>query len=80
MRIKFGRRKKEGPEDFQQYYRLWTQGEITVRQAAEKLRMSKQFDVLQKMQGGGKAGAGIPGACVIRPLTERVAQFSIGGR
>lgn len=38
--VQFGRRKKEVPEDFQQYYRLWTQGEITVRQAAEKLRMS----------------------------------------
>lgn len=38
--VRFGRHKKEVPEDFQQYYRLWTQGEITVRQAAEKLGMS----------------------------------------
>lgn len=38
--IHFGRQKKEVPEEFQHYYRLWTQGEITVRQAAEKLGMS----------------------------------------
>lgn len=38
--VQFGRRKKEIPEDFQQYYRLWSQGEISVRQAAEKLGMS----------------------------------------
>lgn len=38
--IQFGRRKKEVPEDFRQYYRLWAQGEISVRQAAEKLGMS----------------------------------------
>lgn len=38
--VQFGRHKKEVPEEFQHYYRLWTQGEITVRQAAEKLGMS----------------------------------------
>ena len=38
--VRFGRHKKEVPEEFQHYYRLWTQGEITVRQAAEKLGMS----------------------------------------
>lgn len=32
--------KKEVPDEFRHYYRLWTQGEITVRQAAEKLGMS----------------------------------------
>lgn len=38
--IRFGRRKKEVPENFGQYYQMWAQGEITVRQAAEKLGMS----------------------------------------
>lgn len=38
--VQFGRRKREMPEDFQQYYRLWSLGEISVRQAAEKLGIS----------------------------------------
>lgn len=38
--VQFGRRRKEVPEEFRQYYRLWAQGEITVRQAAEKLGIS----------------------------------------
>lgn len=38
--VQFGRRKKEVPAEFRQYYRLWAQGEITVRQAAEKLGIS----------------------------------------
>lgn len=38
--VQFGRRRKEVPKEFRQYYRLWAQGEITVRQAAEKLGIS----------------------------------------
>lgn len=38
--VQFGRRKKEVPEEFRQYYQLWTQGELTVRQAAKKLGIS----------------------------------------
>lgn len=38
--VQFGRRKREMPEDFQQYYQLWSLGEISVRQAAEKLGIS----------------------------------------
>lgn len=38
--VQFGRHKKEVPKEFMQYYQLWTQGEITIRQAAEKLGMS----------------------------------------
>ncbi len=38
--IQFGRQKKELPKEFPEYYRLWACGEITLRQAAEKLNMS----------------------------------------
>lgn len=38
--IRFGRRRMDLPEDFQRYYKLWSQGEITVRQAAKELGMS----------------------------------------
>lgn len=38
--IQFGRQKKPVPEEFLKYYRLWARGEISVRQAAEKLNMS----------------------------------------
>lgn len=38
--VQFGRQKNEVPQEFQRYYRLWLQGEITVRQAAKELGMS----------------------------------------
>lgn len=38
--VQFGRRRETLPGEFEQYYRLWSQGEISVRQAAEKLGMS----------------------------------------
>lgn len=38
--VQFGRRRKDLPEKFGPYYRLWAQGKISVRQAAEELGMS----------------------------------------
>lgn len=38
--VQFGRQKMEVPQEFQRYCRLWSQGEITVRQAAKELGMS----------------------------------------
>lgn len=38
--VQFGRRRKDVPEKFLLYYQMWTQGEITVRQAAHELGMS----------------------------------------
>lgn len=38
--IQFGCRKKEVPEKFEKYYRLWDEGKISVRNAAEELGMS----------------------------------------
>ena len=38
--VKFGCRKKETPEAFEQHYLLWREGKISIRQAAEELRMS----------------------------------------
>ncbi len=38
--VQFGRQKKEVPEEFPEYYRLWACGEITLRQTTEKLKMS----------------------------------------
>lgn len=38
--VQFGRRKAEVPNEFQNYYQLWIQGEISLREAAAKLEMS----------------------------------------
>lgn len=38
--VKFGCQKKEMPEDFEKYCKMWEQGEISIRKAAEILNMS----------------------------------------
>ncbi len=38
--VQFGRQKRELPVEFEQYRQLWAQGQVTVRQAAQKLGMS----------------------------------------
>lgn len=38
--VQFGRQKKELPQEFHRYCLLWSQGKITVRQAAKELGMS----------------------------------------
>lgn len=38
--IHFGRRKKEVPDAFEMYYRSWSEGKISLRQAAEALQMN----------------------------------------
>jgi DNA invertase Pin-like site-specific DNA recombinase len=38
--IHFGAQKKELPEDFERYYRLWNEGKISLRKAAEELQMN----------------------------------------
>ena len=38
--VKFGREKKNLPCAFEEYYSLWSQGELSIRQAAEKAGMS----------------------------------------
>ncbi len=38
--VKFGCRRRELPEEFEEYYRMWSAGEISVRKAAEVLHMS----------------------------------------
>lgn len=38
--VKFGCRKREIPEDFEKYFEMWEQGEISVRKAAELLKIS----------------------------------------
>lgn len=38
--VKFGCRKKEMPEEFEQHYLLWKEGKISIRQAAEELHVS----------------------------------------
>lgn len=38
--IRFGREKKEIPGDFEVYYQLWCEGNVTIRKAAEKLGMN----------------------------------------
>ena len=38
--VKFGCRKCEMPEEFENYFQLWKRGEISTRQAAEKLKIS----------------------------------------
>lgn len=38
--IKFGCRKLELPDDFETYYQMWDQGEISLRKAAEALQMN----------------------------------------
>jgi DNA invertase Pin-like site-specific DNA recombinase len=38
--IHFGVQKKEVPEDFERYYRLWNEGKISLRKAAEELQMN----------------------------------------
>ena len=38
--VKFGRKRKEVPEEFEKYYQLWKKGEISVRKAAEMLHMN----------------------------------------
>ncbi len=36
----FGRRKEEIPSEFEAYYKLWREGKISLRDAAEKLEMN----------------------------------------
>ena len=38
--VKFGISKAELPEEFAEYFNLWKQGEITIRQAANELGIS----------------------------------------
>ena len=38
--VKFGRGKTELPDEFEEYYRLWENGEVSVREAAGRLGMS----------------------------------------
>lgn len=38
--VQFGRQKRDLPVEFEQYRQLWAQGQVTVRQAAQKLGMS----------------------------------------
>lgn len=38
--VKFGCQRKEIPREFEQQYLLWTEGKVSVRQAAKKLGMS----------------------------------------
>lgn len=38
--IQFGCKKKEVPEEFKKYYRLWNEGKISLRKAAEELGMN----------------------------------------
>lgn len=38
--IQFGCKKKEMPKEFKKYYRLWNEGKISLRKAAEELGMS----------------------------------------
>jgi len=38
--VKFGREKAELPDEFEEYCRLWENGEVSVREAADKLGMS----------------------------------------
>lgn len=38
--VKFGCRKKDVPEEFEKYYRMWDDGKISLRKAAEVLQMS----------------------------------------
>ncbi len=38
--VKFGCQKGDLPEEFEEYYRMWRTGEISVRKAAEVLHMS----------------------------------------
>lgn len=56
--VRFGRQKKEAPEEFQQYYQLWTQGKISVRQAAEKLGMSSSTFYRRCKESGGEISGG----------------------
>ena len=38
--VRFGNKKKKVPDKFYEYYEKWERGEITVREAAERLNMS----------------------------------------
>ncbi len=38
--VRFGCQRQETPEDFQKYYMMWKQNDISVRQAAKELHMS----------------------------------------
>jgi DNA invertase Pin-like site-specific DNA recombinase len=38
--VRFGCRKNEMPDGFEEYYRLWVDGKITLRKAADELNMS----------------------------------------
>jgi len=38
--IRFGCKKKDVPEEFEKYYRLWDEGKISVRKSADELGMS----------------------------------------
>lgn len=38
--MRFGREKLEVPEEFEKYYRLWKDGNITVREGAKVVGMS----------------------------------------
>ena len=38
--IKFGCRKKDVPEEFEEYFTLWSEGKISLRKAADELAMN----------------------------------------
>ncbi len=38
--VRFGCRRTELPDEFEEYYHMWSMGEISIRKAAEKLEMS----------------------------------------
>ncbi len=38
--VSFGRKKEELPQEFEFYYQLWCKGEISIRKAAQELKMN----------------------------------------
>lgn len=53
--VKFGCRKKDVPKEFKKYYKMWDDGEISLRKAAEALQMSYSTFYRRCMECRGKS-------------------------
>ena len=53
--VKFGCQKKELPEEFEKYYRMWDDGKISLRKAARALQMSYSTFYRRCMECKGKS-------------------------
>lgn len=53
--VKFGCRKKDVPKEFKKYYKMWDDGEISLRKAAKALQMSYSTFYRRCMECRGKS-------------------------